>query len=323
MSFPFVPGHEVVGDLDDGTPGRARAGARLRHPRHRPAVPGLRRRRPRPLRAHRLRRTSSPACRPASAATPAAAGRRSWSPTRASSTPCPTTCPTRPPSWSSRPPAPCTPRSRPSVDRRRRRRRDRRRHPRAAHHRRAAPLTPTPARSSPPPSTRSSARWPASSAPTVVVEPDELARAVRRVTGSLRSATATSAHRRRRRRRRLRRQRGQSLAQASRSSRPGGPRPLVGMPGARARRPHQPVAPRDHSSPAPTPTAPRRCSTARRGRTFDLAFELVRGGRPRPARVRHLPPRPLPDAIEHAATAGRRGAVKIAFDLRDEKERNR
>ncbi len=28
-------------------------------------------------------------------------------------------------------------------------------------------------------------------------------------------------------------------------------------------------------------------------------------------------------AIEHAANAGRRGAVKIAFDLRAEKERNR
>ncbi len=35
---------------------------------------------------------------------------------------------------------------------------------------------------------------------------------------------------------------------------------------------------------------------------------------------------PLADykaAIEHAADAGRRGAVKIAFDLRAEKERNR
>jgi threonine dehydrogenase-like Zn-dependent dehydrogenase len=29
------------------------------------------------------------------------------------------------------------------------------------------------------------------------------------------------------------------------------------------------------------------------------------------------------DALQHAAEAGRRGAVKIAFDLRDEKERNR
>jgi hypothetical protein len=29
------------------------------------------------------------------------------------------------------------------------------------------------------------------------------------------------------------------------------------------------------------------------------------------------------DAIEHAATAGRRGSVKIAFDMRNERERNR
>jgi threonine dehydrogenase-like Zn-dependent dehydrogenase len=29
------------------------------------------------------------------------------------------------------------------------------------------------------------------------------------------------------------------------------------------------------------------------------------------------------EAIEHAANAGARGAVKIAFDMRDEKERNR
>ena len=29
------------------------------------------------------------------------------------------------------------------------------------------------------------------------------------------------------------------------------------------------------------------------------------------------------EAIEHAANAGSRGAVKIAFDLRNERERNR
>ena len=35
VSFPFVPGHEVVADADDDTPRRARARARLRRPRHR------------------------------------------------------------------------------------------------------------------------------------------------------------------------------------------------------------------------------------------------------------------------------------------------
>ena len=50
------------------------ARARLRRPGHRPRVRRLRRRPTRQLRAPRLRRTSSPACRPASAATPAAGG---------------------------------------------------------------------------------------------------------------------------------------------------------------------------------------------------------------------------------------------------------
>ena len=45
-------------------PGRARAGARLRRPGHRPAVRRLRRRRRRPLRAASPSATSSPACRP-------------------------------------------------------------------------------------------------------------------------------------------------------------------------------------------------------------------------------------------------------------------
>jgi threonine dehydrogenase-like Zn-dependent dehydrogenase len=60
-----------------------------------------------------------------------------------------------------------------------------------------------------------------------------------------------------------------------------------------------------------------------RRRTFDLAFELVEAadlGRLVSATYR------LDDyehAIEHAANAGPRGAVKIAFDLRDEKERAR
>lgn len=60
-----------------------------------------------------------------------------------------------------------------------------------------------------------------------------------------------------------------------------------------------------------------------RRRTFDLAFELVRSaglGRLVSTTYRLAEYR---EAIEHAASAGRRGAVKIAFDLRSEKERNR
>jgi threonine dehydrogenase-like Zn-dependent dehydrogenase len=58
-------------------------------------------------------------------------------------------------------------------------------------------------------------------------------------------------------------------------------------------------------------------------RTFDLAFELVQSaGLERLVSARYR----LGDAataIEHAAAAGRRGAVKVVFDLRMEKERNR
>jgi threonine dehydrogenase-like Zn-dependent dehydrogenase len=58
-----------------------------------------------------------------------------------------------------------------------------------------------------------------------------------------------------------------------------------------------------------------------RRRTFDLAFELVEA-----AELERLVSAVYPldryrDALEHAADAGRRGAVKIAFDLRGEKER--
>jgi hypothetical protein len=56
-------------------------------------------------------------------------------------------------------------------------------------------------------------------------------------------------------------------------------------------------------------------------RTFDLAFDLVGD-----AGLGRLVSAAYPldryrDAIEHAATAGRRGAVKVAFDLRKEKKR--
>ncbi|HSL58665.1 MAG TPA: zinc-binding dehydrogenase [Acidimicrobiales bacterium] len=58
-------------------------------------------------------------------------------------------------------------------------------------------------------------------------------------------------------------------------------------------------------------------------RTFDLAAELVRH-----ADLGRLVSATYPldrhrEAIEHAAAAGPRGAVKIAFDLRNEKERDR
>ncbi len=60
-----------------------------------------------------------------------------------------------------------------------------------------------------------------------------------------------------------------------------------------------------------------------RRRTFDLAFELVEAADLGRLVTAVYPLRRYEDAIAHAADAGARGAVKIAFDLRDEKERHR
>ena len=57
-------------------------------------------------------------------------------------------------------------------------------------------------------------------------------------------------------------------------------------------------------------------------RTFDLAFELVQTADLGRLVSATYPLRRYRDAVEHAAAAGSRGAVKIAFDLRNEKERN-
>ena len=56
---------------------------------------------------------------------------------------------------------------------------------------------------------------------------------------------------------------------------------------------------------------------------FDAAVDLVRAQRLGRLVTATYPLARYRDAIEHAANAGSRGAVKIAFDLRDEKERNR
>jgi threonine dehydrogenase-like Zn-dependent dehydrogenase len=58
-----------------------------------------------------------------------------------------------------------------------------------------------------------------------------------------------------------------------------------------------------------------------RQRTFDLAFDLVRDAELDRLVTATYPLARYAEAIEHAATAGRRGAVKIAFDLRHEKGR--
>ncbi len=60
-----------------------------------------------------------------------------------------------------------------------------------------------------------------------------------------------------------------------------------------------------------------------RRRTFELAFELVRAAQLGRLVSATYPLADYKAAIEHAASAGRRGSVKIAFDMRQEKERNR
>jgi threonine dehydrogenase-like Zn-dependent dehydrogenase len=64
-------------------------------------------------------------------------------------------------------------------------------------------------------------------------------------------------------------------------------------------------------------------ASGERRRTFDMAFELVRSARLGRLVSAMYPLADYKAAIEHAASAGRRGAVKVAFDLRQEKERNR
>lgn len=58
-------------------------------------------------------------------------------------------------------------------------------------------------------------------------------------------------------------------------------------------------------------------------RSFDLAFELVRAAGLGRLVTAGYPLARYADAVAHAADAGRRGAVKIVFDLRDERERDR
>jgi threonine dehydrogenase-like Zn-dependent dehydrogenase len=152
----------------------------------------------------------------------------------------------------------------------------------------------------------------------VVVEPDELRRAVRRKTGSLVLDT------------------GQltggadivfdcvgnsgSLADGLAVIEPGGTVVLLGMPG------HVGVDltglwQREVSITGAYAYGTERLVGGTERRTFDLAFELVgEAGLDRLVSATYPLDR-FREAIEHAANAGRRGAVKVAFDLRKEKRR--
>jgi threonine dehydrogenase-like Zn-dependent dehydrogenase len=151
---------------------------------------------------------------------------------------------------------------------------------------------------------------------TVVVEPGELRRAVRRVTGSwiLDSGQLTGGA-------------GvvfdcvgtaESLAEALAVTAPGGTVVLLGMPG------HvgvdltglwqREIRLAGAYAYGPEPAAGGRHS-------FDVSMQVVAAAGLERLVSATYPLDRYADAIEHAATAGRRGAVKVAFDLRSEKRR--
>jgi threonine dehydrogenase-like Zn-dependent dehydrogenase len=149
-----------------------------------------------------------------------------------------------------------------------------------------------------------------------VVPPDQLRRAVRRATGSMAIGDGS-----------IDRLGGgadvtvdcvgseASLADALAVTRPGGRIVLLGMPGEVT----VDLTPLWHREIELVGAYAYGTETARAGRTFELAFDLVRD-----ADLGRLVSATYPldrwqDAIAHAEEAGRRGAVKVAFDLRNEK----
>jgi threonine dehydrogenase-like Zn-dependent dehydrogenase len=142
----------------------------------------------------------------------------------------------------------------------------------------------------------------------VVVEPDMLERAVRRTSQSLQAGDQLTS--------------GvgsvvdcvgseASLAQALRVVAPGGTVHMVGMPGRVAvdltSLWHREVSVKG--------------AYAYTAADFASAFELVEARRLDRLVSAVYPLDRYREAIEHAATAGRRGAVKVAFDLRNERQR--
>jgi threonine dehydrogenase-like Zn-dependent dehydrogenase len=102
-----------------------------------------------------------------------------------------------------------------------------------------------------------------------------------------------------------------TLAQALRIAAPGATIHAVGMPGV-TNLDLTPLWQREIAL---------RGTYAYRREDFDTAMSLVRDLALHRLVSATYPLRRYEDAIAHAATAGRRGAVKIAFDLRSEKER--
>ncbi|HMX67054.1 MAG TPA: zinc-binding dehydrogenase, partial [Microthrixaceae bacterium] len=167
---------------------------------------------------------------------------------------------------------------------------------------------------------------------TVVCEPGELARAVRRRTGTQvlgtngTHGTSTS------------RLTGgadvtidcvgsaDSLATGLAVTRPTGRVVMIGMPGV-VRADLTPLWQREielvgaYAYGTEHPVDAEGAPTGESRRTFDMAFELVREADLGRLVSATYPLERADDAIAHAAEAGRRGAVKIAFDLRQQAPR--
>jgi threonine dehydrogenase-like Zn-dependent dehydrogenase len=152
---------------------------------------------------------------------------------------------------------------------------------------------------------------------TTVVEPEQLRHAVRRATGSwlrddgqlsggaqlVLDCVGTPA----------------SITDALAVAAPGGRVVLAGMPG-RTHVDFTPLWQREVSVTGSYTYGPEPAAGGRH--SFDLAFELAEGARLERLVSAKYPLERSADAIEHAAAAGRRGAVKIVFDMRGEKKRS-
>jgi threonine dehydrogenase-like Zn-dependent dehydrogenase len=150
-----------------------------------------------------------------------------------------------------------------------------------------------------------------------VAEPGELRRAVRRVTGSwildsgqlsggaplVIDCVGSAA----------------SLADALAVTAPGGALVLAGMP-APASIDLTPLWQREVGVTGSYTYGPEPAAGGRH--SFDLAFELAEEVGLERLLSATYPLERAAEAIEHAAAAGRRGAVKIAFDMRAEKKRS-
>ncbi len=153
----------------------------------------------------------------------------------------------------------------------------------------------------------------------VVVAPSELGRAVRRMTGTLALASGAGA---------IERLAGGadvvfdcvgsagSITEALEVVRPGGRIVLVGMPGT-VRVDLAPLWQREIALMGAYAYGTEQLPAGPRS-TFALAFELVQEVHLERLVSAHYPLERYEEAVHHAANAGRRGSVKVVFDLRRE-----